>query len=92
MKELQIGQIVKSKAGRDQGKIFIIINIDGDYLYLVDGNIRRMEKPKKKKKKHVQPINEIIKSIQQKVLNHEKITNADIRKELLVYQSYSDES
>ena len=92
MKQLQIGQVVKSKAGRDKDRLFIIIGIDHEYLYLVDGDLRRLENPKKKKQKHVQPSNDIIKSIQNKILNHGRMNNADIRKELLIYQSETDET
>lgn len=85
MNELQFGQLIKSKAGRDKNKIFVIINIDGEYVYLVDGITRRLENPKMKKIKHVQPINEVIEAIKNKLENKEKITNTEIRKQLAVY-------
>ncbi|MBC7958767.1 MAG: KOW domain-containing RNA-binding protein [Vallitaleaceae bacterium] len=86
MEKLQCGQIIKSKAGRDQGKVFIIIEMDDEYVYLVDGNLRRLENPKKKKQKHVQPTHIIIETIKNKIEKAEKLTNADIRKEMIVYQ------
>ncbi len=49
----ELAQIVKSIAGRDKEDYFLIIDFDDDFLYLVDGKHRRLEKPKKKKKKHV---------------------------------------
>lgn len=87
---IQYGQIIKSKAGRDQGKIFIIIDIQDEYVYLVDGQYRRIENPKKKKIKHIQPTKIVIEAINQKIVNDKKITNADIRKELVVYQKDLD--
>ncbi len=63
MNELQYGQVVKSKAGRDKDKIFVIIDIKDEYVYLADGHLRRVEKPKKKSKKHIQPTNYIIEEI-----------------------------
>lgn len=86
MNELQYGQIVKSKAGRDKGKFFVIIDKEDEYLYLVDGILRRIDNPKKKKIKHIQPTNIIIDIIKNKIENDEKITNADIRKQLILYQ------
>lgn len=86
MNELQYGQIVKSKAGRDKGKFFVIIDKENEYLYLVDGILRRIDNPKKKKIKHIQPTNIIIDIIKNKIENDEKITNADIRKQLILYQ------
>lgn len=44
-----IGKIVYSKAGRDQGRMFIIFNvIDDNYVSIVDGDLRTVEKPKKR--------------------------------------------
>ncbi|PKM49234.1 MAG: RNA-binding protein [Firmicutes bacterium HGW-Firmicutes-7] len=86
MDKFQYGQIIKSKAGRDQDKIFVIIDIQDEYVYLVDGHFRRIENPKKKKLKHIQPTNIIIETIKHKIENEEKLTNADIRRELIVYQ------
>jgi len=51
------GDVVLSIAGRDSGRYFIVIEvIDGEYLMLTDGMLRKVEKPKKKKYKHVKPI------------------------------------
>lgn len=56
MERYEIGMLAKSKAGHDKGHIYVILKEDNAYVYLVDGAIRRMENPKKKKKKHVQII------------------------------------
>ena len=53
--EYQIGQVVYSKSGHDQGDVQMICAIEGEYLFLADGRRRKLEKPKRKKKKHVQP-------------------------------------
>ncbi len=90
MEKLQFGQIVKSKAGRDQDLFFVIIQFDEEYVYLVDGHLRRIDHPKKKKVKHIQPTNLVIEAIKNKIEKEEKLTNADIRKELIVYQKDPD--
>lgn len=87
---IQCGQIIKSKAGRDQGKFFIILDIQDEYVYLVDGQTRRVENPKKKKIKHIQPTKIVIETINHKIENDIRLTNADIRKELIVYQKNLD--
>ena len=56
MDRYEIGMLAKSKAGHDKGKIYIIYELDETYVYLVDGEIRTIDKPKKKKRKHVQII------------------------------------
>ena len=52
----EIGMLAKSKAGHDKGQLYVIYDVDETYVYLVDGKIRTIEKPKKKKQKHVQII------------------------------------
>ena len=48
------GQVVRSKKGRDEGKVYIIMDIiDDDLLLLVDGKLRKLDRPKKKKVKHL---------------------------------------
>ena len=49
MPELKKGMLAMSKAGHDKGRLYVIIEVDDSYVYLAD-------KPKKKKKKHIQPI------------------------------------
>ncbi len=59
MEQYETGKLVKSKVGHDVGSIYVIIRSDDDYVYLCDGRIRTLDRPKKKKKKHVQIINHI---------------------------------
>ena len=54
-----INRIVFSKRGRDHNKAFVVIDANDEYVYLVDGKLRTLDRPKKKKLKHVQPTNHI---------------------------------
>ncbi len=56
---ITVGQIVISKCGRDKNMPFIVTQCSEEYLYLVDGALRTMNKPKKKKKRHVQATNTV---------------------------------
>ena len=56
MERYEVGMLARSKAGHDKGHVYVIFDVDETYVYLVDGVIRTIEKPKKKKKKHVQLI------------------------------------
>ena len=53
---IEKGMLAKSKAGHDKGKVYVIYDVDETYVYLVDGRIRVLENPKRKKRKHVQVI------------------------------------
>ena len=50
------GMLAKSKAGHDFDNVYVIVDSDESYVYLADGKIRTLDRPKKKKKKHVQLI------------------------------------
>ncbi|GFI37033.1 KOW domain-containing RNA-binding protein [Lachnospiraceae bacterium 50-23] len=56
MDRYEAGMLARSKAGHDAGSVYVIIEADDAYVYLVDGKVRTLERPKKKKKKHVQVI------------------------------------
>ena len=58
MNELETGMLARSKAGHDKGQIYIIKDMDENDVYLVNGENRICDKPKKKKRKHVQIITE----------------------------------
>jgi len=73
------GQVVFSKCGRDKGNVMVILDVQGEYLYLADGKLRTLERPKKKKAKHVQPTLHKL-----ELLPHcgRGLQDADIRKQL----------
>jgi ribosomal protein L14E/L6E/L27E len=55
MVELKPGQLVRSLAGRDRGKHYLILGeLDQKYVFLVDGQSRPVSRPKKKNKAHLQ--------------------------------------
>lgn len=81
--DVVIGQVVKSKAGRDKGRTFIIVDIlDDKYVMVADGDLRRIDSPKRKKIKHLIVFKSIIKDYKEKVDNNIKVNNAYIRKVL----------
>ncbi|NSW91208.1 MAG: RNA-binding protein [Firmicutes bacterium] len=81
-----LGELVCSTAGRDAGRKFIIVDIiDNKYVLISDGDLRKIEKPKKKKIKHIESSGIMIDSLSKKLENRMKITNAEIRKEIARY-------
>jgi len=77
------GQIVFSKSGRDKGNLFVILDAEAEYVYLVDGKLRTLQKPKKKKIKHIQPT----KHIADLTTDGRALQDADIRKQLAQFAS-----
>jgi ribosomal protein L14E/L6E/L27E len=49
------GRLVRSKAGRDKTRTFAVMAVEGQMLFLADGKLRMIAKPKGKKRKHVAP-------------------------------------
>ena len=47
------GDIVLSKAGRDKGNYFVVMSLDDVFAEICDGDLRKADKPKKKKLKHL---------------------------------------
>lgn len=82
MVNYELGQMVKSVAGRDMGQYFVVVQMDETYIYLVNGNTRRLEAPKKKKKKHVQITHTVAQELADKIRNDDKLSNAEIRRSL----------
>ena len=80
--EVDKSSLVVSKAGRDQGQLFYVIDADEQYVYLADGKSRRLEKPKRKKRKHIEQIPRTESRTAEKIRNGEKVLNSELRKEL----------
>ena len=80
--EVRVGTRVRSTAGRDKGVDFIVIAVEGEYLSLADGNLRKVDRPKRKKLKHVQASADISEFIADKLAVTGKVTNAEVRKAL----------
>ena len=84
---LQIGQVVYSKAGRDNnGAPFVVVAVDGDFAYIVNGESRLLSRAKKKKSKHIQPTNHIDTAIAAKLISGVYINDAEIVKTLKAYK------
>ena len=81
--------VVISKNGRDEGKRFVIIDTDGEYSMLADGKSRRVEKPKRKKNKHLKLEGRADAQIAGKLDSGEKVTNIEIRRALAQYANDS---
>ncbi len=50
------GCLAFSLAGHDKGRIYVIIDTEGDTAFLSDGCLKPVTAPKKKKLKHLQPV------------------------------------
>ncbi len=74
--------IVRSNAGRDKGKLFAVLAVEGEYLLLADGKSRKVESPKRKKRRHVLFVSAEETRLAEKIKSEEKITNSELRRTL----------
>ncbi len=65
------GLVVRSKAGHDKGRFYIVMEISGDTAQLCNGRDRILAKPKSKKLLHLAPTKTVIS-------NHLLKTNKEI--------------
>ena len=78
--EISLGDIVKSLAGRDKGEIYLVVALDGDFAYAVNGRSRKSDNPKKKRSKHLNKLSHS--EFAEGKLQERKLTNVEIRREL----------
>ena len=80
--KINISDVVESTAGRDSGEWFYVIAEDPIFLYLANGKDRSLEKPKRKKRKHVQKVLRSETRVAVKLRNGDKVLNGELRRDL----------
>ncbi|MDR0446327.1 MAG: KOW domain-containing RNA-binding protein [Oscillospiraceae bacterium] len=85
--EIAVADIVTSLRGRDVGREFFVVAADDSFVYLADGRLRRIERPKKKKRKHVTSSGNSEARAAEKLRGGERVTNAELRRALAERQS-----
>ena len=79
---IRISDVVVSTAGRDRGQMFYVIGTEGVYTLLANGKDRPLEKPKRKKLKHVSKVLRAETRVAAKILAGDKVLNSELRKDL----------
>lgn len=69
-----LGTVVKAIAGRDAGRLFVIVGAYGKDALIADGKTRKLEKPKRKNIRHLRVTNT--------VLQIQDLTDKSLRKKL----------
>lgn len=82
-----IGALVRSKAGHDKDELFVIIEESREYVSLVDGNKRTLERPKCKNKKHIQIIHDEDELQRKKLIEETGLTDETLRRFIRCYKS-----
>ena len=80
--DCNISDVVISTAGRDAGELFYVIGEDSLYLILANGKDRPLDRPKRKKRKHVQKVLRSETRVAQKLRRGDKVLNGELRRDL----------
>ena len=80
--ELKKGMMAISKAGHDQSNWYVVLGVEGEYAFLVNGTTKKMDNPKKKKLKHLQPVLSIPENLQEKLQTGKAWTNEEVKRAL----------
>jgi len=85
---IEKGCVVISTAGRDRGKLFIVLDVtDENYCLIADGKLRRLQSPKKKKIKHLRFWCENDLPLLEKIMSGVQINDAELRKAINILSS-----
>ena len=86
MKEIKVGSVVFSKAGRDAGSFYVVTEIvDENYVKISDGDLRRVDTPKLKKIKHLKTEGVVLEQLAEKFEEGKKVFDAEIKSALRAY-------
>lgn len=85
LERIETGMLALSRAGHDKDTLYVVWDVEGEYVWLADGRLKPLDKPKKKKKKHIQIIHTIPDNLQEKLLQKETVQNEDIRRAIKTY-------
>ena len=80
--DFNISDVVISTAGRDSGKLFYVIGTDSVYVILANGKDRTLDKPKRKKRKHIQKVLRSETRVAEKLRLGDKVLNSELRRDL----------
>ncbi len=75
-----IGKFATSKAGHDKDQLYVIVGEEGDFVYLCDGRLKPLNRPKKKRMKHIQIINVTVEeSLKSRLIDKEAVRDEEIK-------------
>lgn len=83
---MEVGQIVYSKAGRDSGRYYAVVEVvDSDRVRIADGDLRRIKKAKLKNVKHLGTDGDMLPKIARKLADGAQVFDTELFSALRVY-------
>ena len=71
-------RLAKSLCGHDKNEIYVVYREENDFVYLINGKTKTIEKPKRKNQRHIQ----IIKNLPEEIIEmvSRELTNETAKK------------
>lgn len=83
---MKLGEIVYSKAGRDAGTYYTVVEIvDENKVKIADGDLRHIKCAKLKNVKHLQSTGDVLEKIAEKLENGMQVFDAELYSALRFY-------
>ena len=77
---IEIGSIVISKAGRDQGRRFLVVGeVDDDFVMIANGELRKLDRLKKKRRKHLKPTGAVVQALRDRISEGKTVEDHELR-------------
>ncbi len=77
---IKVGSVVKCTAGHDSGNYFVVVELENaEFVKICDGKNRPLEKPKRKKIKHIKDTYLVLEDIADKIISNKVIHNKNIQ-------------
>ena len=65
---VEVGSVVRSLAGRDQGRLFLVVSeVDDDFVMVANGGLRGIDRLKKKRRKHLKPTGTVVRALRERL-------------------------
>ncbi len=88
MVTIMIGMLAYSKAGHDGQTLYMIVGEEDGYVYLSDGRLKPLAHPKKKNKKHIQPVRQDYGGdVRERLLAGKPVRDEEIRRAIKMFQT-----
>ena len=77
---IEVGSVVVSKAGRDEGRLFLVVaEVDDDFVMVANGALRKMDHQKKKRRKHLKPTGRVAEGLRERLSQGKPVEDHELR-------------
>ena len=77
---IEVGSVVRSMAGRDEGRLFIVVQeVDADFVMVANDRLRKMDRLKKKRRKHLKPTGRVVTELKERLSQAKPVEDHELR-------------